>query len=170
MTRCTLTLRLEGPLSTAGLASAGHGVDQPFLRDHDGCMILAGTLVRGNVRHVLDAIAATAPDHLPADTVARWFGVASGSDDGQEAFASPEAWAPSSGTLRFGDLRAQNGAAATTITRIAVDEGTGSVVPGALQVLESPARPGEEVLFSGLLEAEPEALVWIERALRLVPA
>lgn len=176
MLRYDIAITIAGPFITTGVVAAAHGIDAPFLRDHNRDVIIPGTQIRGILRHVLTAMAEAAPSHLTPTEVSEWFGSASG--DAETGFGTgAHGWAPVKGRVRFSDLVASDRRGRIdTMTRIAVDDWTGSVLPGALQVLEQPIKRGETAVFSGTIavDLEPAAAArfeeWAVKALKLVPA
>lgn len=177
MTTYEISLSVVGPVMTAGEGAVAHGLDTPFLRDHTGAFIIAGTHLRGVLREILEQMAAAAPQHLSPVEVADWFGAPS--SDAREAGFDAEAprWDPQRGRLHFTDLRyTPAGPARPPLTRIAVDATTGSVLRGALQVVEQPVGVGETVTFTGRLvvtggvETAERIVGWLEEARKLVPA
>jgi hypothetical protein len=181
MTALRLEIDIEGPVVTAGLATPAYGVDTGFMRDPDGNFILPGTLVKGVVVHMLSLISTAAPDRLAESTRIGWFG--QGTDDARNLDDGPaqggRGFEPCRGIVHFGDFRLVEEKAAekaARLTRIAVDDATGSVRRGMLQLLESPLDYGEPGTFAGTLTvagsaAEAEQIaVWVRRALELWPA
>lgn len=174
-----IRLSIAGPLMATGLETFQYGIDAPFLRDADGKrFVLPGTQLRGVLRHVMLEMSSAAPDKLERRWIDRLFGSASGDAD-NDGFDGPSSgWEPKSGILTISDLAAPEPSAgrARTMTRIAINDFTGSVEHGHLQVLEQPAGINDVVIFEGRVtinadEDSATALVgWIEKALALVPA
>jgi hypothetical protein len=178
MTALRLEIDIEGPVLSAGLSIPAYGIDSGFERDRDGCFTLPGTLVKGVVLHTLREISETAPDRLPADKLYDWLGRNTGDvarEDDLNAVTGVPFLEPARGKLRFGDLRLQN-KEAVHLTRNAVDDETGSVRRGMLQILESPVAYGETGTFVGTLtlagsaEEAAEIAAWIRTALQLAGA
>jgi hypothetical protein len=144
-----LRLTLESPFASHGLTAAAWGVDVAQARDADGRVILPGDMIRGNLRQAfLD---------LGLD-VRSLFGVEDGDDRGR---------------LIIGDLVAETPESPAILTRIEIDDDTGSVESGALVTVELSHPIGQEVEFTGPLVVfadDKAVLADIERALRLIPA
>lgn len=171
-----LRIEMEGPVLTTGLGTPAYGIDTGFQRSLDGKFMLPGTLVKGVVRHMLHAMAEAAPDLLSGATLVRWFGRGSGDARDYDRPGVDKSLAPCRSIVHFGDFRLEK-ETAVRLTRIAVEAETGNVRRGMLQILETPVGYGETAAFVGTLaiagadEAESaEAVRWIEKALRLVPA
>jgi hypothetical protein len=176
-----LEIEIEGPVLTAGLATPAYGIDSGFLRDPDGGWILPGTLVKGLVSHTLQLMSEKSPSLLPSSKRIDWLGRNTGDardPDRKDANGNEDAdksLRPQRGIVRFGDLRLQKETVAR-LTRIAVDDDTGSVKRGMLQILETPLGFGEKGTFAGTLtvaknkEEAEQVAVWVKRALDLWPA
>ncbi|SNY91605.1 CRISPR/Cas system CSM-associated protein Csm3, group 7 of RAMP superfamily [Cohaesibacter sp. ES.047] len=174
-----LTISVTGPLMIAGIEAIAHGVDAPFLRNHEGRIIIPGSQIRGVVRHVMRAMAAKS-DRLPEEKADRLFGQVSATagENADEAFESnSSAWEPRYGEIEFSDLVIEGREdRSSAMTRVAVDGFTGAVSHGSLQVLEQPIAVGETIDFSGYIEIqtkdgdEDEMADWVRKALILTPA
>ena len=125
------------------------------------------------LRAACDALAKETQSIAPAELLAKLFGGASKSNDAGD----PEKYdLPDRGLLIAGDLSAQADKDVTT-TRIEIDDETGAVKTGALQVMELAAPFGAEVQFRGefLLQAlngvDPPAVEkLLSLAINLIPA
>ncbi|CAH0343037.1 RAMP superfamily CRISPR-associated protein [Rhizobium sp. CECT 9324] len=172
-----LKLSVAGPLMATGLQTNINGIDAPFLRDHAGNFIIPGTQLRGILRHVLEAMAEAAPHLDIPEKIALLFGRPSGSAGSGGFESGAKDWEPDRGHAVISDLIAnpiKN--VSKTMTRIAVDDFSGSVKPGHLQILEQPVGLGKVVEFHGTLSLQlpedraSEYLNWLAKALALVPA
>lgn len=178
--RYKLAVSATGPILTTGLEARTWGVDNTSLRTPDGTRaILPGTLLHGNVVHVLEAMREAMQFAGSAllgelDSVLGWLG--RGTQDARDDQAVGADLTPKRRSIRFGDLELEQGKSGATINRIMIDERTGSVRRGMLQTLDSPLGVGEEGVFSGPLLmglSDTDAMIaerWIRNALGLVPA
>jgi hypothetical protein len=152
--RLAVELRVTGPFTTKSAALGGYGVDAVLLRTQDGRPLLPGSQVRGRLRDALEKLAAADPNLLP--DIGQWFGPEVARDDDQ----------PSNGQRRrawyFSDFEAPERFRSTEpyhrlLTRIALDQDTGSARQGALLVAETAARPGEEIPFNGVIDVAADS-------------
>lgn len=147
--RARLRLVVESPVISQGLTVAAWGVDAAQARDFSGRVVLPGDMIRGNLKQAFRELG------MATDTL---FG------KGDAARAA----------LVLGDLVAETpGAKGGSLTRVAIDDATGSVKAGALVTVELSHPIGQEVEFAGPLEvvAESEAVLDdIERAAGLITA
>lgn len=156
--RLTLSLVLESPFLSRGLAAAGLGIDMAQARDDLGWVILPAEMILGNLRQ--------AWVELGLDL--ELFGCKSKDEAGSNT--------PERGNIILTDLVAQTEEKGGTTTRVEIDEETGSVKPGHLAVVELPYPMGQEVTFTGtvllwLEEAKVKStIVDLTRALELIPA
>jgi hypothetical protein len=146
--RLQVVLTVVGPFTTKSAAVGGYDVDAVLLR-HDGLPLLPGSQVRGRLRDALTELAAADPSLT--GQVASWFGPAVMRDDDQlQHGPRGEGWV-------FSDLLAEERFRSPDpygrlLTRIRLDEATGSVAEGALLVAETAAEPGERVKFTGTID------------------
>ncbi|MBP7339268.1 RAMP superfamily CRISPR-associated protein [Niveispirillum sp.] len=168
----TLSVTLRSPFILPGLDVAGLGIDTPALRDEAGQPLIPADQVKGLLRAAmvsLVTVGAAKREELDA-----LFGRASPDAAGGVTASN----APERGCLITADLVA--GLSPSTdphsITRIKIDEATGAVQHGALQVVELAAPVGTDVLFTGtaILRCPPQRLErlagLLARAWALVPA
>ena len=168
MTRFEIELIIEGPYLTQSSAVGGYGVDAPLARtgrkEKDKAYI-PGSLLKGKLLQAWQEIGGLGEA-----------GTLLGSESGNQQ--EPEkACDARTAKLHFDDL-IQEGEAPKRLThRIRIDRERGSVVEGALLVLESPFASGERITFKGqarLLtdsEAKPEDVKkWLEWGLRWTPS
>ncbi len=167
--RYKVTLRIKAPILTQASGSIGFGLDTATLRDNKERPVLTGSLIRGNIRHAWQDLQDITGMPYQSD-IDKWLGTPA---DGKEqkpqraALVFSEHWVDESWGSR--DKIGKR-------FRIAIDESTGAVKTGALQVIESPYQVGEEPQFTGYIYAvvpsdkAKDLKVWLERALQLIPA
>ncbi|HMW17072.1 MAG TPA: hypothetical protein PKN13_10305 [Accumulibacter sp.] len=165
--RFTITLDLLAPYLVHGSDPGHFGLEATLLRDHRGCPILPGTLLAGRIAEIWF----NHGKQLGSPQVRKWLGQPGagergiGTDDGGRR-----------ARLQVADLRLQTidgrdwekQAQPLTHTRIALDDATGSVQRGALQVIEQIAPPGAVLRFTGHWRAwaTPEEAEQLSRQLR----
>lgn len=167
-----LTLRVVSPFMFASVANAQSGVDVAYLRGDRDQPIIPAEQVKGVLRDALETLAART-QLITASEILTLFGSPSPPSTGDG-----ERDRPKRGLAIFSDLSAPiEEIGRRRITRIEIDDETGAVERGKLQVVELAAPLGQEVDFAGkLIVRFPEAGVAarVERALRaaikLVPA
>lgn len=166
----TITIKLQAPILTHTSGSIGFGLDTAMLRDKNGTPQFTGSLIRGNIRHAwanLNEIT----EQPSIENIERWLGKQA--DSAQQI--------PNRAVLTFSKYwKAKdwdNTKQAGKRYRIAIDENTGAVKTGALQVIDSPYSVGEQPEFTGIIstsldtEAEIQTLQkWLKRAFTLIPA
>jgi RAMP superfamily len=128
--RLNVTLTLTGPILTQSSTPGEPGIDSPVARSDNGQVILPFSLVKGRVRQSWC--------ELFGDDAETWFGSKA---DG--------AYVPNRARFRFSDFVAAEGDRDGVKHRIRIDRRTGTADDGALQFIESPFAPGEEVEFRG---------------------
>jgi hypothetical protein len=147
--RRKITITLKGPYLTRSNSIGAFGVDAPVARLPDGTPYLPGTLILGRISEAFRQLAEIEVDagetgfvndlieFLATDPELGKLGdVTKGRDNRRRVW--------------FSDFVAQDEAKRQgTRTRIAINDATGSVLTGALQVIEVPYQPGESVRFSG---------------------
>lgn len=165
-----LTIRLVSPFLFEGTTNTIIGVDSAFLRDADGRPVIPAAQVRGVLRAAMAALRDAG--YQTADIEGMFGHASKDARDNNDLHDVPDR-----GHAIFGDLVAAKPSRATEYTRVAIDEATGTVKRGALQVIELVAPLGDTVDFSGKLvirypdpvqAAKVEAA--IRKALRLIPA
>lgn len=168
----TLSVTLRSPFILPGLDVAGLGIDTPALRDEAGHPLIPADQVKGLLRAAMVSLVTVgAAERRELDTL---FGRAS--PDAAGGVTAPNA--PERGCLITADLVAEHLPPADphSITRIKIDDTTGAVQHGALQVVELVAPVGEAVSFTGtaILRCPPEQrdrlAGLLARAWALVPA
>jgi hypothetical protein len=137
-----IVLTVQAPVLVHATGMARPGLDSPTLRTAADEIVLPGTLVHGRVRAALaelDGLIAVSADERTA-----WFG------------ATERQRHERAKTVVFDDLicvtpqnREERDAGADEIVRIRLDEGSGAVQRGMLQVVEAPFPIGAAVTFEG---------------------
>lgn len=174
----TLELTVSGPLISQAAGTLALGADTAMQR-YRGVPVLNGSLIRGNIRHVLGEFAGLCGDDLKSRLPA-WFGHGSDTEGYQtqratvhfdffwqltnaEAFQTDPTGDPVSPSQR---------------TRIRIEDESGKVANGALQVIEDCFPAGlKNPVFSGhitgLFRTRQDARVfeyWLAKALDYIPA
>ncbi|MEZ5792195.1 MAG: RAMP superfamily CRISPR-associated protein [Nitratireductor sp.] len=134
---CSISLKLESPFLSAGLAAPAFGLDVTQLRDVSGRPIFPAGQIRGVIRNALQVLS----DHgyAGAVPVLGMFGDKDKEDSGE---GEP-------GRMRFRDLRATEPEEPQSNTRIRINETTGAVEQGHLLVTEIAWPIGKHVDFAG---------------------
>jgi hypothetical protein len=128
-----ISITLVAPYLIHGNDPGRFGLDATLLKDHKGQAVLPGTLVAGRIAEAWQTYGKEFAG-ADADT---WFGKET---DGEQHRAR----------LMVSDLTLQaHQQYASEITRIQLDEDTGSVKQGAMLVVEQIAQPGEKLEFVG---------------------
>jgi hypothetical protein len=140
-----VSLCLRSPFMFEGTVNTRTGVDAAFLRDAEDHPVIPSTQVRGVLRAALITLdAATSGGVITAREINALFGEKStGEEAGQDT--------PIRACVLFSDLTGPKPDAALQTTRIRIDEATGTVAKGALQVIELAAPLGSECVFTGSL-------------------
>lgn len=156
--RADISITLESPFLSQGLAVPAFGIDVGHIRDFRERPILPSAEIKGVLRHALDLL----------DPPADWMHERFGEEDSEDT----RAW-----RLNFSDLVCQTFGKKLKTTRIAIDDETGAVKTGHLQLVELIAPVGEHVTFTGHVDFiaanDVEARETVERldtALNLVHA
>ncbi len=179
-----ITLHLRAPILSQTTFDKKHGVDTATIKDGEGKPCLLGSSIRGNLRHAWDYFIQHFADlPLNQDQINQWLGHQSAAE--AESKNNPDSlntgsYEPNRARLSFSyywsvqdwEVKAEQ---QTTRHRIAIDKDTHTVKQGALQVIESPFKTGQEVCFVGyidaLLENETEKknlLGWLDKGLNYV--
>ena len=168
-----LDLTLVSPFLFESIVNARVGVDCAQIRDEAGRPIIPAAHIKGVLRDVLETLAERTA-LITNDEIKKLFGASStqGAEDTNQPFR---------GVAIFSDLVAVNEPSKPVsgdyTTRIEIDDQTGAVRTGAIQVIELVAPFGAKVQFSGrLMIRYPEGLdrekceIALSKALRLIPA
>lgn len=144
-----LTLMFQAPLLSHASGAVGFGTDAALQR-YRGTVVLNGSLLRGNLRHALQAMAvelAGEPEGLQlASDINRWFGVGADRGESQRAALGFDFfWRLDPASV--GHPPAQDQRFRTEISD------TGAAAHGQLLVIEAPFAIGERPVFSGELAA-----------------
>ena len=163
-------VHLESPFASQGLWADALGVDTPLVRDHQGRLIIPGSLLKGVLRHILTEMTRQGARQVEQSDLDCWFGKGSGDafdPESQEA----DHFAPAPGRVVFRDLicEAEGSEKEAALTRVAIDPNMGSVKKGALLVVELPFPLGQEVPFKGriVLFGDDEQAKRFKEAVRL---
>lgn len=201
--RLKFEVRLVSPFVMAGVEAAAVGVDAPASRDERGLPIIPADHLKGLLREAWRALEHAMGKAPPGPSARDIFGPeqkATGEADlAGVAESSPtgDRYAPARGRLFFPDLAAktmilpdgdekdiaewakkrgfEDFCGARRVTRIAIDDDTGAVEPGMLQVVELAAPLAAEAIFKGEAvfhgsQEDAEALAGnLRKALRIVP-
>jgi RAMP superfamily len=140
-----VALCLRSPFMFEGTVNTRTGVDAAFLRDSEGHPVIPSTQIRGVLRAALITLnAATSGGVINILEINALFGEKStGEEVGQDT--------PIRACAVFGDLTGPKPDRDLQTTRIKIDEETGTVAKGALQVIELAAPLGSECVFKGSL-------------------
>lgn len=163
-----IDLAVRSPFMFEGLVNDRIGVDSAYIRGQDGEPVIPAAQIKGVLRDALEHLA-TATSIITGDEIEMLFGVAS-------TATADEQDRPSRGLAYFSDLSA-DAAEPSSITRIAIDDETGTVKTGHLQVVELAAPLGAVTNFRGSLIVlyrngvdQGRIEKALEVALKLVPA
>lgn len=139
--RFDITLTLRAPILSEAQGGKRFGLDSAVLRDWNGIPAISGTLVRGNLLHAWRELN-TYGLNVEID---KWMGIAATTGN-----------QPSRSGLIFSHWFSapRDGSANSARHRIKIEEQTGNVEQGALQVIEEPYVTGEKVEFLGHAWAE----------------
>lgn len=167
-----LKIQLESPFMFESEVNNRVGVDCAFLRDENDAPIIPAAQIKGVLRDALEHLA-SATDLVSPDEINALFGVASQEGDDLLEQARPER-----ALGYWGDLTASIDPNQTcSTTRIEIEDDTGVVKRGSLQIIELAAPFGEKVTFEGPLivyyakEMDPKRIEKaINCALKLIPA
>jgi hypothetical protein len=173
----TISVTLKSPFILGGLDAAGVGIDTMALRDQRGHAILPGDHLKGLLREALLTLPKKALDGFDVDDLLGRSSEYEAEAVTQKLPRMPDPFAPSRGELLFRDLVVEDVRTKyqRDITRIEIDDDTGAVKTGQLQVIELVAPLGAEASFSGSMlwagnAARATSLAkLLEKALRIVP-
>ncbi len=168
----TISVTLRSPFILPGLNVASLGIDTPALRDEAGQPLVPADQVKGLLRAAMVSLVTVGA--ASRQELVELFGKASPDAAGGVTASN----APERGGLITADLAADLMPPADphSITRIKINDATGAVQHGALQVVELVAPVGQDVPFTGtaILRCPPERLErlvgLLAKAWALVPA
>ncbi len=145
LVQLSVTLRVMGPVLTAGSAFATWGMDVAFYRNWKGKYAIPGSHVRGKLREAMTLL--PAPHRGTPWSLEEWFGKESG--------MGSDPYAPARGKLKVMDFvlkRAPERQANQPLTRIRIQHERLSVEKGALWMMESPIKPNDTSEWEGTIE------------------
>lgn len=172
-----LSLSFAGPLLSQASGALVFGVDSGMQR-YRKRPVLNGSLVRGNIRHALEEFSALLIRNKQSkqgkqleEDIVSWFGERSG--DGS--------YGPKRGAVHFDfywKLREDITPGGAKRTRIAIDEDSGNVQDGAMQVIEDCfPTGGQSPVFEGKITGnfhsgadQRKFIQWLGKALDYIPA
>lgn len=144
-----ITLKVEAPFLSASLESRGFGVDVGQLTtdgDDGKLAVFPGSLIRGNLRHALKLLKTHDVDVERALSL----------------FGAPGDEEENRGDIAFHDMISNRPVQPGDVTRIRIDDATGSVVKGMLATVEIPFPFGDIVTFEGKVRFFAESEVTAE--------
>ncbi len=165
-----LKLIFNGPLISQATGTIPLGLDAA-MQMHNHHPVINGSLIRGNIRHVLTEFATLAEDKKLARYIKRWFGEAS--SDGE--------YSPQRTLVDFDffwELDKHCQQSGLQRTRIAINVDTGTVQENAMQIVADCFPLGsEQPIFLGKITARLQNNnerydfeKWINKALEYIPA
>ena len=171
--RFTIELTLNPPFLSHKSGAQRLGYDMSMLRDSDDKPVFLGSLIRGNLLHTLTYFnEKLGKENDDLKTVIGYFGTASWKSND----------APERAVLNFSYYWTLNEDApredpTTPRYRIGIDNTTGTIEKGNVQVIEAPFKSGaNDILFTGdihahLTENQAEKLdYWLNKALGMIAA
>jgi CRISPR/Cas system CSM-associated protein Csm3 (group 7 of RAMP superfamily) len=138
----TLKLVLKSPFMFEGVVNNRVGVDSAYVRGESGEPVIPASQVKGVLRDALEVLIGKL---LSAEDVALLFGSASANSGAGEQDR------PDRGLALFQDLSAVGPLSTSETVRIEIDDETGTVKKGHLQIVELAAPFGQPVAFEGKL-------------------
>jgi hypothetical protein len=170
LVKFTVTLTLQAPVLSQAIGSLKFGTDTAALLINDK-PALPGSLIRGNLRESWETFAKY--EALKPAYIDKWLGKSSNPDNNNDSYQ------PFRAKLRFDEYWTTN----TTLEddhalryRIAIDEDSGTVKDGAIQMIDSPFPTGKEVKFCGSITApvdqgeDKKLLNWLKKGFEFIPA
>ena len=152
-----LKLTLQAPFLIAGSIPTSYGVDVAQIRDLSGNPIIPDTHIKGVLRHAWAMFEAEAISL--SHTADKMFGLTrdtpgGGTDELQYGDAQ--------GIISFTDLVAQQPPTRNAVTRVAIEDATGTAAEGMLVTVEQVAGAGKSVEFAGCFTAHCGSLAKAE--------
>ena len=147
-----LRLTVQAPFMTRSSAAGTYGVDSPVARDGDGRPYIPGSHVQGKLREAMEELASVEVDRdAAADWIADWFGKpgTAGEEHRKRVIVSDLTLLPDA-TYPEPAAEVLAGAASSR-TRIAIDDASGAALDRAFQTLETPFPARSRVTFEGRL-------------------
>ena len=170
--RFQVMLEFKAPFITQQAGVMPLGVDAAMQRDSNGTPVINGSLLKGNIRHALQTFQEITDDPNLQTLITQWFGEASdkGSYHPKRAQADFDFYWKLQPESALQNSRQR--------TRISIDNETGTVTTGALQIIEDCFPAGSDnpqFIGSVLLRHQKgnEAKLfeqWLNKALQYIPA
>lgn len=148
-----ISITVRGPFLTQTSGGARYGFDALSARNANRQFLLPGTLVSSKLKWAWEEIGGF-------DDVVKLLG------DARER----DCWKPNRKRLIVGDMCLGEQREGYTLHRIRIDEIMGAAATGALMIIESPLKVGEEDSFKGqvrLLGSSDQDAASVEKALRI---
>ena len=148
----TVDLTLRGPVLTKSAVAGPWGIDIVCARDGRGRLFLPGPLVKGKVREAFDESYTGADPFTDSQGCRRSRSADMLADT--SSGSAPVREPPERYPAVFYDFIAAGpwpGPGTQTITRVRINEATGSADSGGLWVIDCPVLPGQEVTFRGAI-------------------
>lgn len=141
----SVTLTVRSPFIFRGLEGTAFGIDTCHLRDEEGRPIIPANQIRGVLKEALGDLA-DAGAGVTAGEIVKLFGESSDDKHGEPGRSND----PRRGVIVFSDLTAVDRLQPSEeTTRVKIEDETGAVATGMLQVIELVAPFGAEVRFTG---------------------
>lgn len=163
--RFSASITLKAPFVTQASGAMKHGLDTST-RQHNGRPVIPGSLIRGNLREILEEFSQamlTSPEHVHEgrklkDNIVQWFGDESRSSNNKDH--TQYGLTPQRAILVFDYFfyAEKSPAANTPRHRIQIDTTTGTVKTGSIAFIESLYATGENITFSGNIWFSPDNL------------
>lgn len=158
-----LKLTLQAPFLIAGSIPTTYGVDVAQIRNLHGNPIIPDTHIKGILRHAWAMFEAEAISL--SHTADKMFGL---NRDSPSGGAYELQYGDAQGLVSFTDLVAERPATRNAVTRVAIEDATGTAAEGMLVTVEQVAGVGKLVEFTGSFTAYCESLATAGSLLREV--
>lgn len=172
-----LNIIFDTPIISQAVGTLAFGLDAAMQRDNENIPVLSGSLVRGNIRHVLEEFQQLTNDKILEKQIIQWFGSSSETDKKTGSYKFNER---AKVTFDFFWKLNKNDHAKVSQkqrTRIRIDSIKGNTEEGALQVIEDCFPLGTKTItFTGKVAvrlSDNESAVlekWLRKALDYIPA
>lgn len=169
-----LRLVFTGPFISQSTGTMALGMDAEMQKYH-GIPVINGSLIKGNIKHALTEFNTHIDKKSPNIPIDRWLGSETSDNQYKPNRANVEFdfyWA-----LDTTEQKTQQEKTYQERTRITIDDKTGTVKEGALQVIEDCFSSGSKPAFIGKISAyfpnendQKKFEQWIDKALQFIPA